>query len=112
MRGLIKNIWLLLFIIFVIGLFTFIPFGRYQKAYVEQINRFRSVPQRRIDAAYRYTEAVENGYIDISSGIKVPKVFYIDAIINKPAPKPYSRPLYIRDKNNPQILYPFRGRYP
>jgi len=114
MREFIKNIWLLLFIIFVMGLFTFIPIGKYQSAYFYELNKLRTAPQKRIDATYKYIEAIENGYIDTSGGVtQPPREYYEEKQEKQSNPdKPYSRPLYIRDKNNPRILHPFSGKYP
>ncbi len=114
MREIINWIWLILFIIFLMGLISFIPFDKYQRAYLDAFYRLHSAPQRRIDATYRYIEAIEDGFEDISAGISTepPRKYYEDHVSNhkKVDEKPYSKPLYIRDKNNPRILHPYRGR--
>lgn len=116
MHDLLKGIWLVLCIFTLLGVLSLIPMDKYEKKYMKELYRVKSEPQRRVDATYRYIEAVEDGVEDISGGILTypPAKYYANYDDqNKPSNRPkeinYSRPLYIRDKYNPNILYPYPG---
>ena len=115
MHNALKYIWITLTIFTLMGLISLIPFDKYQSMYLKEYHRIKSEPQRRVDATYRYIEAIENGLEDISNGIlsEPPKKYYTN-IETKKAPQPpvkkYQKPLYVRDKHNPNIWYRYRGR--
>ena len=93
---------------------------------MNEINRIKSEPQRRVDATYRYVEAINNGTEDLSQGLNMipPRKYYIDNEDDEYyTPLPYGKqatqqvqklpqngpkPRYRRDKNNPKILYPYK----
>ena len=117
MRETIKWIWIILFVIFVMGIISLLPYDKYQSSYIREIYRLRAIPQERVDATYRYIEAVENGLEDLSNGISTepPKKYYNKTSFshNRQAVRPvkkYSKPLYIRDKKNPNIWYRYREK--
>lgn len=117
MHDIIKRVWSILFVIFIMGLIALIPYNRYQEAYFNELYKIRSLPQRRIDAVYRYIEAVENGWEDISDGIltEPPHKYYgyeepFQISPDKTNEKLYLKPRYIRDKNNMKIYYRYQGR--
>ena len=115
MHNALKYIWITLTIFTLMGLISLIPFDKYQSMYLKEYHRIKSEPQRRVDATYRYIEAIENGLEYISNGIlsEPPKKYYTN-IETKKAPQPpvkkYQKPLYVRDKHNPNIWYRYRGR--
>ena len=115
MHNALKYIWITLTIFTLMGLISLIPFDKYQSMYLKEYHRIKSEPQRRVDATYRYIEAIENGLEDISNGIlsEPPKKYYTN-IETKKAPQPpvkkYQKPLYVRDKHNPNIWYRYRWR--
>lgn len=122
MHDLLKGIWIVLWIFTLLGVLSLIPLDKYERIYVNELRRVKSEPQRRVDATYRYIEAVEEGNEDISNGIfsDPPAKYYDNYDYNNSAKYPlekvkenkYSRPLYIRDKYNPKILYPYpRSRW-
>lgn len=117
MHDFLKGIWLVLWIFTLLGVFSLVPLDKYEKDYVTELRKIKSEPQRRLDATYRYIEAVEDGKEDISNGIlaEPPAKYYDNYYYQSTASKEvvkekkYSRPLYVRDKNNPNILYPYPG---
>ena len=80
MQNALKYIWITLTIFTLMGLISLIPFDKYQSMYLKEYHRIKSEPQRRVDATYRYIEAIENGLEDISNGIlsEPPKKYYAD----------------------------------
>jgi hypothetical protein len=115
MDRLIKSLWFLMFAFTVFGLLSLIPIDKMQKAYLTNLNRAKQEPQRRVDATYRYVEAVESGDEDISKGIssQPPAKYYKDDVntydkVNNANNRKFLYPLYIRDKHNPKILYKVR----
>lgn len=132
MEKFIKYTWMTLVFISSIGLLVNLPLDSIQRAYMDELNKIQSGPQARIDATYRYIEAIENGQEDISKGIlsSPPKKYYREIpkgsvkrisrlyITNEDIhnyknnetveDKKYQKPLYIRDENNPEILHPVR----
>lgn len=69
MQNALKYIWITLTIFTLMGLISLIPFDKYQSMYLKEYHRIKSEPQRKVDATYRYIEAIENGLEDISNGI-------------------------------------------
>ena len=98
-----------LFII-IFALVNFVPWEKYQNKYFDIINEFRSKPQQHFDKQIEYAKYVqENGKMpdlykksDIKTHIPVKK--------QKKEKEQKRKPLYIRDKNNPNILHPYKER--
>jgi hypothetical protein len=96
----------------IFGLLALIPVDKYQKAYLDELHRTKIEPQMHLDATYRYVDAIEDGFEDISKGIldNPPEKYYQQIVINQQNKiqkiKQYVRPRYVRDKDNPQILHP------
>lgn len=105
MADILKKIWIFLTIFTVMGLIALIPFGKYQRAYMKELHRAKSAPQKRVDAAYTYVEKVESGEIGETSEQNPPQVK--KRIFIPPNPR-HRKPIYIRDKKNPRILHPYR----
>lgn len=123
MENFIKYTWMILVASGFLCLIVNLPYDAWQNAYFDEINRIQTAPQVRIDATYRYLEAIENGKEDVTKGIlssppkkyyrPIPrsKIFRVNRsyarinTTNRPYKK-YQKPLYIRDKNNPKILHP------
>ena len=113
----LKYIWIFLFCFIFLSLIAIIPFDKYQTKYMQERTKYRNVPQQHIDATERYVEAIEDGLEDTSKGIlgRAPKKYYLpffkqnnNAIkTNNTKRKTYEKPLYLRDKNNPNILYKY-----
>jgi hypothetical protein len=112
MERLIKNLWIILLVFTVFGLLSLIPIGRIQKAYLTSLHNVKQKPQKRVNATYRYVEAIEMGVEDVSKGIlgEPPAKYYKNVVVtdNKVNNDKYAYPLYIRDKHNPNILYRIR----
>lgn len=117
MQDFIKSIWILLVVFSILGLLSMIPLDKYHASYMKEFHRIKSEPQRRINATFRYIEAIENGEADLTHGISSePPAKYYDKIQPStkssqqlPETEKYKKPRYIRDKNNPRILYPYKG---
>lgn len=102
MADILKKIWIFLTIFTVMGLIALIPFGKYQRAYMKELHRAKSAPQKRVDAAYTYVEKVESGEQEEATTTTPPQRI-------KYSPNPRNRkPIYIRDKKSPRILHPYR----
>lgn len=109
MNGFLHKIWVVLFAFMIFGLLAWVPVDKYQKAYMDEYHRFKAMPQKRIDASYKYVEYIENGGYP-----EVAKSFF-----DEPRMKPRKRfhrynprhrkPYFIRDKYNPNVLHPYRG---
>ena len=122
----IKYTCMFLFIMSTFGIFMNIPVEEYQKSYLDELNKIKTAPQKRLDATYRYIEAIENGQEDISQGVssEPPRKYYIDNEdeefykTSKPKTdkqksvenKKYQKPLFIRDEKNPTILHPYQEK--
>ena len=70
----------------------------------EQMNKLhqeKAKPQKRVDDAYKYVEKVEEGAIDTAPQKTV-----------RVRPKKHIRqgrkPFFVRDRKNPNILYPYK----
>lgn len=92
-----------------------VPIEEYQRAYIDEITRIKSEPQRRIDEIYKYIEAIENGEIDAPEPVVVnnnrDNFKNIEKVKNETSKtdKPFQRPLYVRDDKDPNILHPYQG---
>ncbi len=115
MRETLNIIWAVLFTIFIMGLLMLIPYKKYQTAYKTYIHKYRSMPQERVNATYKYVDAVENGLENTSNGIltEPPKKYYSVHFpkrqeISHNTDNKYATPLYIRDKHNPYLWHRYR----
>lgn len=120
-HDIIKKFFLVLVAFTILGLISMIPMGEYKKEYDKQRLMYRSAPQKHVDATERYVEAVMDGDEDTSKGIKVraPKKYYLPFFNNgedakvepvKRKAKVSDKPVYVRDKNNPKILRPYKEK--
>lgn len=107
MDSILKKVWIFLLIFTGMGLVALVPFDKYQRAYMKEIHKVKSAPQKRVDAAYTYVEKVESGEIGETSEQNPPQVKKRIRYV-QPNPR-HRKPIYIRDKNNPKILHPYRG---
>ena len=124
-----KSIWILLFVIMILGLLFSVPIEKTKHEYYKELGKFQSEPQRRVDATERFVEAINDGVEDLSKGLKMtpPRKYYVDSedeefykFINghqdnhayytheNNGTKSKLKPRYRRDKNNPKILHPAR----
>ena len=118
-NDIMKKVFLVLVMFTILGLISMIPMGEYQKAYMKKRHQYQTSPQVHVDATERYVEAIMDGEEDASKGIKAraPRKYYLpffknDNVDKKHASKPkarvYDKPLYVRDKNNPKVLRPYK----
>jgi len=101
MQETIKQTWTAFTISAIVAsLLSFIPVQKMQSKYMSEFYRLKSEPQKRIEATFRYIEALEDGtpHPEISSK-NIPNNTKQDV------QKPYQKPLYVRDKHNPKILH-------
>lgn len=106
MVRILKKVWILLIAVTIFGLLSMVPLDKWQKVYLDEFHRLKARPQQRVDSSYKYVEYLENGGTPNKEQI-VPTTEDVDS---KPAEKNTIRkPYFIRDKNNPKILYPYRG---
>lgn len=134
MENFIKYTWMFLVASGFLCLIVNLPYSAWQNAYIDELNKIQTAPQVKIDATYRYLEAIESGKEDISKGIlpsppkkyyrKIPKeqirrVSRAYAVLGDDMEFPlkrqkvkiykkYEKPLYRRDIKNPRILHPVR----
>ncbi|MBR1618440.1 hypothetical protein IJ674_00935 [bacterium] len=101
-------IFILIFI-FISACFTFIPIKKYQSNYFKFIKDFRNKPQEHFDKQIEYANYIEQND-ELPADLEIKKT-------NLPSLKKTSRtvekkmkPKYIRDKNNPNILHPYKKR--
>ncbi len=96
--------------IFISACFTFIPIGKYQSAYFKFIKDFRNKPQEHFDKQIEYANYIEqNGKLPP----EILKYSKNKCKTSKPVKELLSerqKPKFIRDKNNPKILHPFKSR--
>lgn len=87
--------------------------------YFKEVRKIHSFPQQKIEAIERYVEAIETGQIDFKNGLfpsEPPKEFYkappeqasVQSVASQT--KTYNKPLYVRDKNNPLLMYKYNGK--
>lgn len=113
MDRILKKIWVVLFFFMILGLMMLIPVDKYQKVYLDAYHRKKAAPQKRVDAAYTYVEYLNDGGEPTNTmtapisytNRQVPQRLKYSAINSN-----HRKPLYIRDKNNPNVLHPYRGR--
>ena len=115
----VKKVFLVIVMFTILGLISMIPMGEYQKVYMKKRQQDQASPQVHVDATERYVEAILDGEEDVSKGIKAraPRKYYLpfikkDDVEKKHAKKnkirKYDKPLYVRDKNNPKVLIPYK----
>jgi hypothetical protein len=103
----LKKVWILLIALTLCGLLASLPVGKWQRVYLNQYYKIKYEPLRRIEATYHYIEDIEDGIIpepDNAIFEKYVKKVKIEKV-PKPSEKPFQKPLFVRDKNNPNILY-------
>lgn len=119
MRNIIKTAWIILVITTIFSMFTYFLSRYLQPMYYKEVRKIHSFPQQKIEAIERYVEAIETGQIDFKNGLfptEPPKEFYksqpeqvsVQSVMSKM--KTYDKPLYVRDKSNPLILYKYNGK--
>lgn len=100
MMSFLRKIWVILFAFMIFGMLAWVPVDKYQKSYMNKLHQEKAKPQKRVDEAYKYVEKVEDGAIDVTP--------------QKPVQRPRRhfragrKPFFVRDKNNPNILYPYK----
>lgn len=116
MNDFFKYLWLWAILFTIFALLAAIPVTKYEKKFKNYAIKRHYIPQMHIDAAHRYLEAVESGEIDniYQFGYAPEYLRMLDnsyerygSTDSKPIPPKTIRPLYIRDKNNPEIIYPY-----
>lgn len=119
MKDIIKTAYIILIITTTFSMFTYFLARYLQPMYYNEVKKMRSFPQKKIEAIYKYVEAIETGQIDSENGFssEPPKQFYknepktvIPVASSTDGQKRYSKPLYVRDKNNPKILHPYKEK--
>lgn len=95
--------------IFISACLTFIPIGKYQSAYFKFIKDFRNKPQEHFDRQIEYAQNFEENY-EPSKEFHVNKVNPEVQKQAEPQKEQKLKPKYIRDKNNPNILHPYKPR--
>lgn len=115
-----SDIWKTIIIFLLIYIFisvcaTFIPVKKYQQSYFNIVKESRNKPQQHYDKQIKYANYIEeNG--ELPQELKKTK-----PILDKTNPKSMPvktnkpdnnslKPKYIRDKNNPDILHPYKER--
>lgn len=101
MMSCLRKIWVVLFAFMIFGLLAWVPVGKYQKTYMNKLHEEKAKPQKRIDETYKYVEKIEDGTIDSTPQKEV---------TSKPKKQIHigRKPFFIRDKKNPNILYPYK----
>lgn len=101
MMSWLRKIWVILFAFMIFGLLAWVPVDKCQKSYMDKLHKEKIKPQKRIDDTYKYVEKIEEGAIDSNSQKEVaPKT-------KKPI-RTGRKPFFIRDRKNPNILYPYK----
>lgn len=113
MHDFVKHIWIILIISTAFSLIGYIMTSQFQPNFMKELSKIQSVPQQRIDATYKYIEAIESGEITPSDSFssEPPKKYYKEQSKTSYQPTTsdkYSKPLYVRDKKNPRILHKCR----
>ena len=117
MNDTLKFIWCGLIVFCILGMLISLPVQKAQNNLKKAILRNKLAPQARLDAANKYLEDYENGKIDeiYSFGDSPELKTLYDIELEKklseqneePSKSTVRRPLYIRDKKNPKILYKY-----
>ena len=120
-HDIVKKVFWVLIAFTILGLISMIPFARYQKMYNDKRQQYRRSPQIHVDATELYVEAVMEGDEDTTDGVKTraPRKYYLPFLNNdnktseeKSTAKvrKYDKPLYVRDKDDPRILRPYKRK--
>lgn len=106
MESFLKKIWVILFVFMVFGIMALVPVDKYQKIYLDEFHKQKAKPQQHLDSIFKYVENFETDN-------EIPNPHIPKNKITRPNPvkikKDVRKPYYIRDKNNPNILYPYKG---
>lgn len=120
-----KKVWVFLIAFTVLGIISMIPYHTYQKTFNNERQKLRRAPQRHVDAAELYVDAIQESEEDTSKGIlfRAPKKYY-DEVDRRNASKAamknskkikrvriYNDPLYVRDEHDPKVLTPYRKKH-
>ena len=100
----------IIFACIILGMILNAPVENMQKSYIKFVKDYRNAPQKRIDDTYKYVEMVENGEIESQNTAHNQQKYPYKNIINTTSSGgggKYSKPLYVRDKNNPKILHKY-----
>ena len=101
MMSFLKKMWVILFAFTIFGMLAWVPVDKYQKSYMNKLHQEKAKPQKRVDDAYKYVEKVEEGAIDMTSQETI-------QVKSKKNARTGRKPFFVRDKNNPNILYPYK----
>lgn len=101
MMSFLKKMWVILFAFTIFGMLAWVPIDKYQKLYMNKLHQEKAKPQKRVDEAYKYVEKVEEGAIDTTPQETIQVKPKKDAQTGR-------KPFFVRDKNNPNILYPYK----
>ena len=98
-----------LIFIFISACFTFIPVKKYQSIYFKFIKDFRNKPQEHFDKQIEYADYIEQN--DELPADLTTKKSTLTIVEKTPQTKDEKmKPKFIRDKNNPNILHPYKKR--
>lgn len=118
----LKIIWVCLIIFCIAGMLISIPAEKTQYKFKRAILRKRLAPLARLDATQKYLEDYEKGIFDDvymfgdSPRLKTLYNIELDKKISEQEKEQSSqstirKPLYIRDRNNPNILYKYTDNW-
>ncbi len=112
MHGLLRKIWVVLFVFMIFGLLAMTPVDKYQKSYINTYRKMQAKPQLHLDANYKYADYIDDGG-DSKVASKLFKKWtndYSSVLKNKPKENDSKsvKPYFIRDKYNSKILHPYR----
>lgn len=119
MKGIVKTAYIILIVTTIFSMFTYFLVTYLQPIYYNEVKKIKNLPQDKIEAIYKYVEAIETGQINTEKGYSTqpPKGFYkketeqmVSDSIQADGQKHYSKPLYVRDKNNPKILHRYKEK--
>lgn len=116
MVNILKKIWLVLFVFMIFGLLALVPIEKPQRAYMQGIKELNEIPQKRVNHNYKYVEYIEEGntpiqFEDFHKILTEYEKFLQRKSQSRTSKNPRKRkPYFIRDKNNPKILYPYKDR--
>ena len=101
----LKKIWFFAFVFTIFGLLALVPLDKYQKSYMKEFHKIKAKPQQHVDDQIRYVQYIEQG------GDPIPnqKIPANTTNRSKKIDSRHRKPYFIRDKHNPNILYPYRG---
>lgn len=106
MEYFLKKIWVVLFAFMIFGILSWVPIDKYQKVYLNEFHRIKTIPQKHYDNGVQYADYIEEGGSPNSRQIAPSS----EKLYSTSDSIPKKRiPYFIRDKHNPKILYPYRG---